>query len=134
MKRSIKVILAGFLAVPVLAIGVSIFSPVVESVNAVVCEDGTTVEDGSLCAKPEDVPSCLFGQDCVFTKITNAALYVIGAISVLMLIYGGIRYTISAGDAGAITKAKDTILYAVVGLVVAVLAFAIVNFVLSSLM
>jgi ABC-type Na+ efflux pump permease subunit len=50
-----------------------------------------------------------------------------------MLIYGGIRYTISGGDAKNVTAAKNTILYAIVGIVVAILAFAIVNFVITSL-
>jgi hypothetical protein len=50
-----------------------------------------------------------------------------------MLIYGGIRYTISAGDSKAVTDAKNTILYAIIGIIVALLAYAIVNFVLTSL-
>ncbi|MNI84677.1 hypothetical protein D3C73_1416030 [compost metagenome] len=50
-----------------------------------------------------------------------------------MLIIGGIRYTISGGDSSAVTSAKNTIMYAIVGIIVAVLAFAIVNFVLTSL-
>jgi hypothetical protein len=49
-----------------------------------------------------------------------------------MIILGALRYVISAGDASKITQAKNTILYAVIGLVVALLAFAIVNFVLTS--
>ncbi len=49
-----------------------------------------------------------------------------------MLIIGGIRYTISGGDSTAVTSAKNTILYAVIGIIVALLAYAIVNFVLDS--
>lgn len=59
--------------------------------------------------------------------------FITGAISVLMIIIGGLRYTISAGDQGALTSAKNTILYAVVGLVVSIMAYAIVNFVLSNI-
>lgn len=67
-----------------------------------------------------------------FTKIiVNTLLYVLGAISVIVIIIGGIRYTISMGDAKNVEAAKSTILYAVVGLVVAILAYAIVNFVLG---
>jgi len=132
MKKSIKVILAGMLAIPLLSLG-SLFTPVVSTVGAFVCEDGTTVADGADCARPKDVPGCLFGEGCAFTNITNAALFVIGALSVLMLIYGGILYTISAGDSGKVTTAKNTIMYAVIGIVVALLAFAIVNFVIGSL-
>ncbi len=64
--------------------------------------------------------------------IVNVLLFILGAIAVIMIIIGGIRYTTSNGDASGIKSAKDTILYAVVGLVVAILAYAIVNFVLSA--
>lgn len=64
--------------------------------------------------------------------IVNILLFILGAIAVIMIIIGGIRYTTSNGDAGSIKSAKDTILYAVVGLVVAILAYAIVNFVIGA--
>lgn len=64
--------------------------------------------------------------------IVNILLFILGAIAVIMIIIGGIRYTTSNGDAGAIKSAKDTILYSVVGLVVAILAYAIVNFVVGA--
>ena len=54
-------------------------------------------------------------------------------MSVIMLIYGGIQYVLSTGDSGKVTNAKNTILYAVVGLIVAILSYAIVNFVLTSI-
>jgi hypothetical protein len=65
--------------------------------------------------------------------ITNVLLFILGAIAIIMIIIGGIRYVVSAGDSSAITGAKNTILYAVIGLVVAILAYAIVNFVIKSL-
>lgn len=61
--------------------------------------------------------------------IINILLTILGIIAVIMIIFGGIRYTTSAGDASRVKAAKDTIMYSVVGLVVAILAFAIVNFV-----
>src|SRR4051812_33519583 len=66
----------------------------------------------------------LFGPDSIFTTIVNVLLYLIGAISVIMLIIGGVRYTISAGDSGNVTAAKNTIMYAIIGLVIAFLAYA----------
>jgi hypothetical protein len=65
-------------------------------------------------------------------NIVNLLLFILGAIAVIMIIIGGIRYTTSNGDASNTKAAKDTILYAVVGLVVAILAYAIVNFVLGA--
>ncbi len=64
--------------------------------------------------------------------VVNVLLFVLGAIAVIMIIIGGIRYTTSNGDSSAITGAKNTILYSVVGLVVAILAYAIVNFVVDA--
>jgi len=67
-----------------------------------------------------------------FKTIVNVILFILGAISVIMIVIGGVRYTLSGGDSGSTKGAKDTILYAVVGLVVAMLAYAIVNFVITS--
>jgi type IV secretion system pilin len=64
--------------------------------------------------------------------VINLILSVLGIISVIMIILGGIRYTTSGGDSAGIKTARDTIIYAIVGLVIAILAFAIVNFVLDS--
>jgi len=63
--------------------------------------------------------------------IVNTLLYALGAVSVVVIIIAGIGYTTSTGDPAAITKAKSTLMYAVVGLVVALLSYAIVNFVLG---
>ena len=68
----------------------------------------------------------------VLTTIINVALGVIGFVAVVMIIMGGVQYTTSSGDTAKVTKAKNTILYGIIGLVVALLAFAIVNFVLAN--
>lgn len=65
------------------------------------------------------------------TAITNTLLLVIGVAAVLMLIVGGFRYVFSQGNEKAISAAKDTILYAVIGIVVAIMSYAIVNFVIG---
>lgn len=91
-----------------------------------------SLQDGINTARPEGVPENLFGDGSVFTTIVNILLFVIGAISVIMLIIGGIRYTTSAGNSTAVTGAKNTILYAIIGLIVAFLAYAIVNWVLAA--
>lgn len=69
----------------------------------------------------------------LFKTIVNILLFLIGAISVVMIIIGGIRYVVSGGDQSSVTGAKNTILYAVIGLLVSIMAYAIVNFVVSSL-
>lgn len=67
-----------------------------------------------------------------FKTIVNVLLYIVGAASVIMLIYGGIRYTISGGNEKQISGAKNTIMYAIIGLVISFLAFAIINWVLTA--
>lgn len=66
-------------------------------------------------------------------NIINVLLFIAGAVAVIMIILGAIRYITSNGDQADVKAAKDTILYSVIGLVVAMLAFAIVNFVVSKL-
>ena len=66
-------------------------------------------------------------------NIINTVVGVLALVAVIVIIIGGINYMTSAGDAGKVKKAKDTILYGVIGLVVCVLAFAIVNFVISNI-
>lgn len=68
-----------------------------------------------------------------FNRIVNAVIFVVGAVAVLMIIIGALRYVLSGGDPSGTKSAKDTILYAVIGLAVAVAAYAIVNFVLTQL-
>lgn len=65
--------------------------------------------------------------------ILTAVFTVIGMVAVVMIIIGGVNYATSQGDPAKATKAKNTIMYAVIGLVITLLAIAIVNFVLSSL-
>ena len=65
--------------------------------------------------------------------ITNLLLFALGAVSVIMIIIGGVRFATSNGNAEQIKQAKNIILYAVIGLVVAIMAYAIVEFVVTSL-
>lgn len=93
--------------------------------------DGTA-QSGADSARGTDQTENLFGQTGVFRTITNVLLFVLGAISVIMIIIGGLRYVVSGGNSTAVTAAKNTILYAIVGVIVALLAYAIINFVLDS--
>ena len=117
MKNIIKKSLQALLLVPFIALAVS---PVVATPASAL-----GINDGANSARGEDQSEDL---NVSFKMITDVLLFIIGAISVIMLIVGGIRYTVSGGDAGQITAAKNTILYAIVGIVIAILAYAIVNF------
>ncbi len=129
MTNKVKYLLAS------MAITVAGVFSVVAPVSAVVyCPDGSqsSSDDLSGCSNLGDgaKDTNLMGT---LNTIINIALGVIGFIAVVMIIIGGIQYTTSAGDASKVTKAKDTIMYGIIGLVIALLAYAIVNFVLSNI-
>ena len=130
--RIIKTMAAGLLGSMMIGLVFNLVNPV--NVFATCVPGVYDIINGAACGQGSGTSGTLFGEGGIFTSIVNTALFIIGAIAVLMLIYGGIRYTISGGDEKSITAAKNTILYAVVGIVVAVLAYAIINFVLTSLM
>ena len=67
----------------------------------------------------------------IIREIINVMSLIVGSICVLMIIFGGFRYMISGGESAGVTSAKNTILYAVVGLVVVLLAQALVRFVFT---
>lgn len=72
----------------------------------------------------------LFG---FFHNIANALILVVGAVSVIMVIFGGLKFVVSMGHPKRVESARNTILYAIVGVVVAMCSYAVVNFVLGTL-
>ncbi len=133
MKSFMKKLAGSMLVVPALVLGFALVAPNV--VHAQTCNDVTQggIGAGANCAKPTNAAQNLFGDGSIFNTVTNILLFLIGAISVVMLIIGGIRYVVSGGDQGAVTSAKNTILYAIIGIIVAFLAFAAVRFVTDQL-
>lgn len=67
----------------------------------------------------------------IIQTVANVFMFAVGAVAVIMIIVGGIRYAVSAGDQNAVTGAKNTIMYAVIGLAIAFTSYAIVNFVIT---
>ncbi len=126
MVEKIKKVAIG-LILPALLVGVGLATVVAPRASSL----DLTLRGGAGESKSDDQANSLFGTDGIFKKITTVALFLIGALSVLMLIYGGVRYTISGGDKEAVTNAKNTILYAVVGIIVAILSYAAIEFVIG---
>lgn len=93
-----------------------------------------SIGEGANSARGIDQATTLFGSAGIFTTVTNVLLFIVGAISVIMIVIGGLRYVLSGGNSANVTAAKNTILYAIVGLVVSMLAYALINFVISSFM
>jgi Type IV secretion system pilin len=67
----------------------------------------------------------------IITGIIKLLTLVIGALAVFMVIFGGFKYLMSGGDSGKVTEAKNTILYALLGLAVVIFARALVSFALN---
>lgn len=65
----------------------------------------------------------------IITTIINVMLFIAAALAVIMIIYGGIRYITAHGDEKQVKVAKDTIVYSVVGLIIAIIAYALVTFI-----
>ena len=74
------------------------------------------------------------GEATATLRNVLTAVYVAAAMAAVgVIVFGGFRFAVSQGDSGKVKKAKDTIMYAVIGLVVVLLAFAITNFVLGAI-
>ena len=120
MKKFLRIIL------PIVMCGLFVL---VATTNA----SALTLREGAQAAQCDGCPSDLFGEGGVFRQITNTILYIVGIIAVIMLIIGGIKYLVSGGDAKKVTDAKNTVLYAIIGIVICFFAYAIINFVVSAL-
>lgn len=108
--------------------GFVLFSTPVGAVNAIpdACSDPANA--GSVICKSQSTDNV----GSIVGSVVNVLLFLLGLAAVIVLIIAGITYTTSAGDPAAITRAKNMILYAIVGLVVAFSAYAIINWVLHA--
>lgn len=129
MKALLTKLSRATLLVPALVLSLGFAAAPFATVSAV---DITDPQAGADASASDRVPTSLFETDGIFKIIVNVLLFIIAAIAVIMLIIGGIRYVVSGGDQSAVTSAKNTILYAIIGIIVAILAYAAVNFVLES--
>jgi Type IV secretion system pilin len=123
-----------------LLLGVALFSlsfgafyvnttPVYADAKDAVCNGVNSVVEGSGCNNGE-------ASENKVISLANTALgvfsWIIGVAAVFAIIYAGLQFMIANGDASKIAKAKNTILYAIVGLVIVALAQVIVRFVITS--
>ena len=95
-------------------------------------------EAGCPCALNSSSAICkdLENKDGLSNTIKNATkivLFIAGALAVIMIIYGSIRFMTAHGDAKQVESARLIVTYSVIGLIIAILAYALVNFVLSNL-
>jgi hypothetical protein len=119
--KKIQTFIAAFLLLTVSAFVFVPASPVNAQALDSVC--ATNPGESAVCENKDEKADGFVGT------LVNLLLYIVGAVSVVTLIIGGVLYTLSAGNSSSVAKAKNTITYAIVGIVVSVLAYAIVNWV-----
>jgi len=93
----------------------------------------TQAADSVACKSNNVQENPILGPNGVITKVVQILIMVTAVASVIMIMIGGFRYIVSTGDPSNVNSAKNSILYAIVGLVVAVVAQTIVIFVLRKL-
>lgn len=129
-----KVAAAAQALVLALGFGVASFAMAGPALAANSCDANTlTISNGAQCAKADSAKDNLFAPNGVFSIVANTLIFLVGAVAVIFLIIGGLRYVVSNGDPKNVEGAKNTILYAIVGIVVAVISFALVQFVINAL-
>ncbi len=126
MKNIIKNITATLLLV--VGLGVVLTPTIYASPASDSCDVLKSIDDTVTC----DSATSKEAGNNIAIKVINILSVVTGSIAVIMVIIGGVRYVISAGDSNAVQGAKNTIMYALVGLVVVLFAQVIVRFVLST--
>jgi len=121
MKIFTKILTAGILMIGLLGV----FTPAVSAANGInICSEEN--QNSVYCQNKDKGEGQVNG---IIKTIVEVLLMAVGAISIIMIVIGGILFALSSGDAQKAAKARSTILYAVVGLIVSVFASAIVNFV-----
>ncbi len=130
-----KKIVLNVIAAALMVVGLGVVAQASPAYANVICPDGTEQSRYTSCETyTKDTKGVFKNQDLMATLqiIINVVVGVVGFVAVAMIVMGGISFATSQGDTAKTTKARNTVLYGVVGLVVALLAFAIVNFVLSN--
>ena len=128
MKKSLKNLAMGVAVTAVLALSTLTVAPV-GAASDIATQACNVDPSAAICADINNDSQLT----TMATNIINTALMIVGVLAVAMIIFSGISYVTSAGDKAKTTKAKNTLIYSIVGLVVAISAYAIVNFVLSKL-
>lgn len=106
-----------------------------EDVFKQVCTGPNGESQSTLCEtnKKNKSGNPLYGPDGILTKAVKIFSFVIGFAAILMIMVGGLKYVIASGDSNSINSAKNTILYAIIGLAIAAVAQSISVFVISKL-
>jgi len=117
---SILMIVLGLVALPLATVAQAKvgLGDVKSQTNSGQCgqQGGSVDGDGNCMKDGKKVDSGITG---IFHTIVNILLFLVGAVAVIMLVIGGFRYVTSNGDQNAVSGAKNTIMYAIIGIIVA---------------
>lgn len=127
LRRIALACMFGILVCPLAAAAETPLFPICDSTTAssAVCQDRNkpqTTKDNSF-----------FGKNGILTKVSRIVALGVGVASVIMIIVGGFKLVMASGDPSTVKSAKDTVLYALVGLIVATVAGSIIQFVVGKL-
>jgi len=126
--------LSSLLVAPALVLAPAVASAQAQSpsIQTGLCSGSNlTASDPTNCDPQASAGEATSTVNTIITTVINIFSLVVGVVSVIMIIIGGLKYITSGGDSGNVSGAKNTILYAIVGLVVVALAQIIVQFVLG---
>jgi hypothetical protein len=133
IKTLLRVVVGGLLVISVV-LGLSFMSlqgagAATPQESACLGSGGTWDAGAGKCTTPND-PRTVSGT---IQQVGNILIFIVGAVSVLMVIIGGLRYALAQGDSNAVNSAKNTVIYAIVGIIVSAMAYGLVNFVIVQL-
>lgn len=134
MQKFLKVFVATIALLGVFTLFMPSVRADIDTLKPVCTDGGAAAQNSEFCrnAKEESTTrTFVFGQNSVPYIILQTVVLVVGIASVITIIIGGIKYIVSGGDSAGIESAKNTVLYAVIGLVVALFAQVIIATVLS---
>ena len=126
MIKRLRLLIAGFMALFV----VGVAAPALAYDLVPSCNDHS---DAAICPEVESDTNTIYGPDGIITKVAKIIAIIVGVASVIIIIVSGIQYMTSSGDPATVNKAKDAIIYALVGLAVAVIAQVVIVFFVGKL-
>ncbi|HTE22564.1 MAG TPA: hypothetical protein VK674_05995 [Candidatus Limnocylindria bacterium] len=124
--------LAGLFVLPAPVFAADVLNPACEGVVDPVTGSPPAACGGNNADQPAS-GNAIYGPNGLLTRAAGLIARIVGIASVVMIIIGGYKYVTSSGDTGNVRSAKDTIMFAVIGMLVALAAQSIVVFVLSRL-
>jgi heme/copper-type cytochrome/quinol oxidase subunit 2 len=135
MLNKIKTLIAGVMAASFLALGIL---PTLSAQAGAAAIQQSACQGANLDLTSANASTCQTTTadssshlNSIIANIINAFSVIVGLVAVVMIIFGGFRYVTSGGESGNISNAKNTILYAIIGLVIVAFAQFIVKFVLA---